>query len=261
MKEMTDIGSWRAWRERSVAEYQGDLALIGLHVIEQRTAVEGLPGLWEPLAPGMPGLKLTASAADGMTINGQAVDGTAVLEAEHTIVRLSDRLTAVATQQPGSEHLLAVYDAEAEAVQRYEGLSFYPHDPDWVVDARFEPADTDRKAAFSHVADHGGQARQHVSPGDIWFQHEGKDYRLTPFASGDELIVIFGDKTNGTETYGMGRMVFATPEADGSVMLDFNRAFLPSCAFSHHFNCPLPPAHNRLPFRITAGEQQVISRD
>ncbi|MFD1136547.1 DUF1684 domain-containing protein [Paenibacillus urinalis] len=258
---MIDILTWRAERERSVAEFQGDLALVKLHFVQGTTTFEDIPGVWEPLASGTPGLKLTAATADGLTIEGKPVDGTVILEADHTIVRLSERITLVATSQPGSDHLLAVYDAKSDAVQEYEGLSVFPYDSSWCMTGTYIQEEEGRTAAFAHVSDQEGAGRMHQSPGDIHFEYEGATYRLTPFASGDALVIVFGDRTNGQETYGMGRMVNVTPEANGTVQLDFNYAYLPPCAFSPHFNCPMPPAHNRLPFRITAGEKQVQFRE
>ncbi|QAY67941.1 DUF1684 domain-containing protein [Paenibacillus protaetiae] len=253
------LEQWREERRRSVAKPQGDLALTGLHLIMAKGAVPGIPGVWEPLAQGQPGLLLTAEAADGLTwdATGQPVEGTVKLEAEREIVRVSDSVTVMATEQPGSDHLLAVYDANAEAVQKYAGISFYPNNPDWIIGGEFAEADK-QTAAFAHVGDAEGKVRHHRSPGVIRFEYGGEFYALTPFASGEALIVVFGDRTNGEETYGLGRMLLIEPDAEGNVQLDFNRAFLPSCAFSHHFNCPLPPAGNRLPFRVEAGEQQVI---
>ncbi len=76
------------------------------------------------------------------------------------------------------------------------------------------------------------------------------------------LLLVFGDETNGSETYGSGRFLFVQLRDDeGSVTLDFNRAFVPPCGFSAQYNCPLPPASNRFPLPIRAGEKNVVFRD
>jgi uncharacterized protein (DUF1684 family) len=89
------------------------------------------------------------------------------------------------------------------------------------------------------------------------FEIEGREHSLEPTGEpGDELFIVFGDATNGGETYGGGRFLYADwPRADGEVVLDFNRAYNPPCVFTPWATCPLPPAQNKLPFRIAAGEK------
>ena len=77
----------------------------------------------------------------------------------------------------------------------------------------------------------------------------------------NEYRTVFSDATNGDTTYSVGRFLHLVPEADGSVVVDFNRAVLPPCAFSYHFNCPIPPQQNRLSIPITAGEKIALSKD
>ncbi|MNW46198.1 Proline iminopeptidase [compost metagenome] len=250
--------AWKKEREQTVADFQGDLALIALHSITEPKEVEGIAGQWAPLEADQPGLTLTASASDGLTIDGLAIDGTITLEADVTSVRISDSITAVATTQPGSNHLLSIYDAKAEAIQGFKGIDSFPYDRKWVVKGRFVQEDNNRTMAFSHIDDAEGNLRYHQSPGDISFTIEDQAFTFTPFLSSGSLIVVFGDQSNGKSTYGLGRMLVVTPESDGGVTLDFNRSFLPPCAFSPHFNCPFPPAQNRLPFEVNAGEKQVI---
>lgn len=257
---MMSLEEWRAYRHQSVTGPQGDLALILLENIQEPTRIDGIPGLWAPSTSASSGLLLTASISDGITVDSHLVDGTVTLETDVSVVRITDTKSAMATEQPGSEHLLAVWDTQTEPVRSFESISAYPYDPQWVIEGAFVAGKQGQTASFAHIADQEGSLRQHRSPGEIEFEIEGVSYRMTPFASGEALIVIFGDQTNGHDTYGLGRMVLVTVNDDGSVVLDFNRAFLPSCAFSHHFNCPIPPRQNRLPFEVKAGEKQVVHR-
>jgi hypothetical protein len=73
----------------------------------------------------------------------------------------------------------------------------------------------------------------------------------------DTFFIVFRDATSGRETYGAGRFLDATAPAKGSrkVVLDFNRAYSPPCAFTPYATCPLPPRQNELPVRIEAGEK------
>lgn len=251
---------WLAYRHQSVTASQGDLALVARHEIREACRIDGLPGIWAPADPDRPGLVLRASASEGIEIDGRLVDGDVRLEADVTIARLSDTVTLTATWQPGSNHLLAVWDSTSQGIRTFSHIDTYPYDPNWVLTGRFEPDDFGKMYAFTHTADTGGRMRLHRSPGVIAFTYEGTTYGLRPFETDGGLIIVFRDGTSGTETYGMGRMLLVKPAEDGSAMLDFNRAFLPPCAFSPHFNCPMPPASNRLPFAIRAGERHVVFR-
>ena len=74
-----------------------------------------------------------------------------------------------------------------------------------------------------------------------------------------ELFFVFKDRTTGEETYGAGRFLYADPPSPDRVVLDFNRAFNPPCAFTPFATCPLPPKQNWLPIRIEAGEKAYAS--
>ena len=95
------------------------------------------------------------------------------------------------------------------------------------------------------------------SPGTVVFMLEGKERRLTPvvYPGSDSLFFVFGDETNGEETYGGGRFLETELPVNGKVRLDFNRATNPPCAFSPFATCPLPPERNLLAFDLRAGER------
>src|SRR5258708_1005922 len=79
-----------------------------------------------------------------------------------------------------------------------------------------------------------------------------KEYRLTPVVEegSPDLFFVCGDQTNRTETYGAGRFLYAAPPQDGYVVLDFNRAYNPPCAFSAFATCPLPAKENKLALKV-----------
>jgi uncharacterized protein (DUF1684 family) len=103
-----------------------------------------------------------------------------------------------------------------------------------------------------------GQLLEMPVYGYLEFEAEGKSHRLA--AIGDEtsetLWFIFADRTSGNETYGAGRFLYSDgmPE-NGKLLLDFNKAYNPPCAFNEYSTCPLPPLENRLDLRVTAGEK------
>lgn len=146
-------------------------------------------------------------------------------------------------------------DLEAETLVNFKGLEYYPIDPAWRVEARFEPYDPPKKVAIPTVL---GTVLQEPSPGALVFEIGGQTYRLDPTGelSDDELFLIFADETNGAETYGAGRFLYVkTPGADGRTVIDFNKAYNPPCAFTPYATCPMPPEQNKLPIKVTAGEK------
>jgi uncharacterized protein (DUF1684 family) len=93
------------------------------------------------------------------------------------------------------------------------------------------------------------------SEGDLVFDLAGKSFRLKTFTDEEGLFVMFQDQTNGKGTYGGGRFVHAPKPTDGVTALDFNKAFNPYCSLNPYIMCPIPPAQNRLPVKVEAGER------
>ena len=147
-----------------------------------------------------------------------------------------------------------VKDSESRALREFDGIENFPVDPRWRIEGVLEPHVPPRTVEITNVF---GDVTHEPSPGALVFEIGGKEYRLDPIAEpGDEeLFVVFGDATNGKETYGGGRFVgVARPDVNGKVVIDFNKAYNPPCAFSPYATCPLPPPQNRLPVAIRAGE-------
>src|SRR5207253_7975497 len=97
------------------------------------------------------------------------------------------------------------------------------------------------------------------TPGALVFEVGGAAHRLDAFLEPGEtdLFVVFGDLTNGKETYGGGRYLYtAPPDGRGTVVLDFNKAYNPPCVFTAHATCALPLPQNRLDLRVDAGEKR-----
>ena len=256
---MEPFEKWKVARHNAVKGPQGDLSLIALHEINAPKSFEGIPGVWEASSnPDMPGLKLTVSRNEQIHVNGCSVEGSIGIIADKTVVDLGNSLTAMATSQPGSLHLLAIWDEDSDALSQFKEIDTYPYDPNWIIQGTFKMNHINKTLHFSHTQDQSGRARIHQSPGEIIFTINGDTFHVRPFVSDNCYVVVFNDQTSGKETYGMGRMLVVTPNVDGTVLLDFNRAFLPPCAFSPYFNCPMPPFSNRFPFAIKAGEKRVL---
>ncbi|HEY1905673.1 MAG TPA: DUF1684 domain-containing protein, partial [Myxococcaceae bacterium] len=149
-----------------------------------------------------------------------------------------------------------IKDPEARARKEFNGIPTFEPSAKWRVTARWEPANPPTEIAVPNVL---GEIERSPSPGTAVFTVDGKEYRLTPVLEEGtpDLFFIFADETNRTETYGAGRFLYAQPAKDGTVILDFNRAYNPPCAFSAFATCPLPPKQNRLALRVDAGEKRL----
>ncbi len=148
-----------------------------------------------------------------------------------------------------------VKNGQSPARLSFRGIDSFSIDPRLRLEARFEPHDPPKTIAVPNVL---GTVDQEKSPGALVFEHQGRSYRLDPvLESGTkDLFIIFGDTTNGHETYGGGRFLYAAPPVNGRTVVDFNKAYNPPCVFTPYATCPLPPPQNRLPIRIEAGEKR-----
>jgi uncharacterized protein (DUF1684 family) len=151
-----------------------------------------------------------------------------------------------------------VRDPEGPARRGFVGIETFPVDPAWRIEARLDPYDPPHTLAVPTIL---GTVSDSPSPGAVVFEVDGKSYRLDAVAEpGDaDLFLVFGDRTNGDTTYGAGRFLYAEAPApddpEHRVVVDFNRAYNPPCAFTPFATCPLPPPGNRLPFAVEAGEK------
>ncbi|GAB3821620.1 DUF1684 domain-containing protein [Pontibacter rugosus] len=153
----------------------------------------------------------------------------------------------------GDKYGVRLWDAESEARSNFTGIERYTVQPEWKLEARLEQNPLPKRIAITNVL---GQTSQEPSPGAVVFTVNGQQHRLDVLEEGEELFIIFADKTNGTETYGSGRYLYIPkPGADGKTTIDFNKAYSPPCAFTGFATCPLPPKQNFLPIAITAGEK------
>jgi uncharacterized protein (DUF1684 family) len=159
------------------------------------------------------------------------------------------------------EHGIRVWDAQSPAIRHFETIEAFPFNPDWVIEARFVASTQPRLVPFEHLRDNG-LTRDLAVPGDILFTLDGVDYALDAFDDDGVMLLVFGDQTNGRDSYGAGRfLTVARGSGEDTVVLDFNRSFAPPCGFSGHYNCPLPPRQNRFARAIEAGEKFPVFRD
>ena len=266
-----ELEQWKAKRLAGLKGEEGWLSLIGLFWLKEGENRFGsaptndivLPDDKAPARAGtlrLAGGKVTLEAApdSGIKSEGQPVNTLELKSDEDgapTMLELGSLSFHIVKR--GERLGLRVKDRENPARAAFKGTDYYPADRKWVINARFEPYDPPKRVPILNVL---GMETEETAPGALAFEVDGRPYRLQALKEkGEEqLFIIFADQTSGKETYGAGRYLYADPPgADGRVTLDFNRAYSPPCAFTKYATCPLPPAENRLPLRVEAGERYL----
>jgi uncharacterized protein (DUF1684 family) len=257
------LAVFRERRALAAVAPRGPLALTNTQWVDQEQTIWGVPGLWAPRTDGGSGLVLKAHASDGIMVDGVLVDGEATVRGKDdenpSEVVFSQSLAGHIIATDGA-YALRVWDANSEGIAHFGGIDAFDYNPDWVITGSWKEIPGGKSVGFEHLKDEG-VARDEVVPGEINFSFEGFEYSIAAFKAGRALQLVFADATNGVSSYSVGRFLFVAPNADGTITVDFNYAILPPCAFSYAFNCPLPPAQNRFPFAIEAGEKNVLARD
>jgi uncharacterized protein (DUF1684 family) len=267
-----DFLRFRQARHTHVTSARGPLALVSTTRIDRECEIDGVPGLWAPLAEGVSGVQVTARLSDGILVDGEAVDssidvvGSDAIAPSTLAFGAGGAVTGTVFPSVDGGYIVRVWDSANDRAESFDRISAYDYDPAWVVTGTFTATDPGRVVGIQHTAD-GDRTHDQLLPGDIDVVISGKSLRLVAFVDDpaeawhptSRLKLVFQDFTTGDTTYDVGRFLEVRPDADGSVVLDFNRAYIPPCAFSDFFNCPMPPAENRLQLAVTAGEKRVLS--
>lgn len=152
----------------------------------------------------------------------------------------------------GDEFGIRVRDLNNPARLNFTGRKWFPVDLNYKLTGKFIPHAEPRTL---QIVSSTGHMLPMSNPGRVEFTLHGQTLSLEAFAAGDkEVWFVFKDKTSAVSTYGAGRFLYAPLAADGTVTLDFNRAYNPPCAFTPYATCPRPPKENILPVEISAGE-------
>lgn len=156
----------------------------------------------------------------------------------------------------GDQVAIRLRDLKSEKRANFPGLTYYPLSPAHRVVATFIPHATPKKIPILNVI---GQMLDMESPGVVAFTINGRKLQLDAVYEDErrlDLFFIFTDPTSRDTTYQAGRYLHAPLPKDGTVIVDFNKAYSPPCAFNEFATCPLPPKQNRLAVRIEAGERR-----
>lgn len=136
----------------------------------------------------------------------------------------------------------------------FAGLDYFEFAPEWQIEAEWQAIDPPMLMEVPNVS---GDLKAVSVAHRAVFSVAGETASLLPMAAGpDEVFFVFRDRTSGKESYGAGRFLKTAAPREGRVLLDFNRAYNPPCAFTPFATCPLPPPENWLPFPVLAGEKK-----
>jgi uncharacterized protein (DUF1684 family) len=153
---------------------------------------------------------------------------------------------------------IIVFDPKSPRFAAYHGLAYFPVDLSYRFVAPLTPNPTPDTVIILSTR---GNQRRALRVGWFDLRIAGRACRLEahrllePGVDESSISIFFRDATTGTQSYEVGRYVDPEPAGDGRWVVDFNNAYNPACAFSPHYNCPIPVKANTLPVPVRAGER------
>jgi hypothetical protein len=190
---------------------------------------------------------------DGFEVNGRKVPPSTTVRIGRYTLRLSHQ----------NFPAVVVLDPESPRLAKGPFPVWFDPEPSARVEATLQPEPPREEIILSTR----GNKRRALRLGKLRFTLLGRELSLTalrllePGTREQSVSIFFRDQTTGHETYPVGRYVDAEPLPDGRYVLDFNRAYNPSCAFSPLYNCPIPPRENVLEVAVRAGERDPGGHD
>jgi len=273
-KELAEEAAWRAARDREMRSEESWLTIAGLFWLEEGENTFGasssslikLPPGRAPLLGGKfikTGPKTTAEAAPGVALfcGGKRIARMELRAGDSTspdTLALGDfRMWVI---RRGDRYAVRLRDLNAPAFKNFPGLDYFPPSAAFRIEAGFVPYSAPKSVQVEAKII---KRSEMVSPGTIKFSLQGREYEFIAFDDEERRthFLVFGDETNGKETYGGGRFLDFQVDAGNRTILDFNRAYNPPCAFTVFATCPLPPNQNRFPSRVEAGEKKYKEHD
>ncbi|MFJ5775242.1 DUF1684 domain-containing protein [Streptomyces sp. NPDC093094] len=250
---------WEAWhrqKDERLAHEHGFLAVTGLHWPDgEPRRFADAPGVWSADDE-----EVTVVLGEGEEL---VVDG-AVVRGQHSFGSVPERGgvdavwgdAVIEVARRGGRHVVRPRHPKHPLRTGFTGTPAYAPDARWVVTGTYTPFAAPRPTTVGAAVE--GLEHVYDAPGEVRFAIGGRALSLTAFDghTPGSLLVLFTDATSGVTTYAADRALHIdAPGPDGSVVLDFNRAVNLPCAYTDFATCPLPPAENRLPVAVEAGEK------
>jgi len=260
---------WRQHREEELKAEDGWLTVAGLYWLKEGVTTIGADKSQVDIAlpPNSAPEKVGALKLENGVVTLQVTDGVQVsvndkivteyvmtFETEKAPAQFKVGSLSLGVIKRSGRYGLRVRDKNSVARQQFKGLAWFPAQARFRVVATFKPNETPTEMTIVNVL---GDELKEKTPGTLSFTLKGQKFVLRPVIEDEKrLFVIFRDLTAGKSTYPLGRYLYADLPKDGKVLLDFNRAENPPCAFTKFATCPLPPRQNYMKIAIDAGEKK-----
>jgi uncharacterized protein (DUF1684 family) len=262
--------AWRETRKADLLRTDGWTTLIGLHWLDpgaHYVGSDGDNGIRLAMGPAHMGMierkgdriRFVPERGVSLTLDGQPLKGSAALRSDAepngpSVLGFDEGQGLVSVIRRGDRYALRVRHAQAATRTRFKGIEYWPGGEDWAIQGRYVANPAGKMIAVANII---GTVEDVANPGAVEFQRGEQTYRLEALDDGaGGLFLVFADRTSGKGSYPAGRFLdAAAPDAQGRVLLDFNKAYNPPCAFTAYATCPLPPPENRLNLEVVAGEK------
>jgi len=263
-----DTQKWREQHETEIKAEDGWLTVSGLFWLKEGTTTIGtgeksnivLPARSAPVTVGSLELKngvVRLRVSDGVVVqvNDKPVqEYVMTFETDKPPDQFKVGSLKLGVIKRGNRYGLRVRDKNSPARLHFKGLKWFPARENYRIIATFTAYDEPKEIRIMNVL---GDELKLKTPGLLTFTLNGQKFELRPVIEDEKkLFIIFRDLTAGKTTYPAGRFLYADLPKDGKVVLDFNRAENPPCAFTEFATCPLPPRQNFMNTAINAGEMR-----
>jgi len=261
-----EVLQWQAMKYESLVRENSWLALAGLYWLNEGRNLIGANPMCEVVLPDRAPTFIGVADFDGKTVRYTAAEGLQVKvngrlakkailksssEAKPTFITWNETLRMALHQHDG-KYAIRVWDNERPERFSLPPLKWFPIDKHFRVPGRYKHYPESQKMDHSDAL---GETVEDRVDGFVTFKFKSKTYKLDASESkSGKLFIKFRDGTSKKETYPPSRYYYTEPVKNGRVMIDFNFAYSPPCAFTPYATCIFAPPQNTLPFRVEAGE-------
>ncbi len=255
------IQQWRQEMEEELKSDAGWLTVAGLYWLAEGVNTVGAAENNRVVLPYGPARLGEIELSDGRAVFRYADSSQSAIElrpdtsGEPTKLKVGESTFWLI--QRGDRSGIRLRDLNSKMRREFTHREWYAVKPAYRITARFDSYGEPRPFQVPSVL---GIPEEMECPGELELVINGETVRIKPVLAEDSLWVIFRDQTSGRTTYGGGRFLYTELPEDGRVVVDFNKAYNPPCAFTPYATCPLPPKANRLSVAVEAGEKNYGER-
>ena len=260
-----NILEWQAKKYDERVRENGWLSLAGLFWLKPGRNLIGSSSVCEVVLPERAPTFIGIAELKGDTVRLQVAEGVPVKINDRSIQKailksnkaekpsfITWNDIRMVVHEYSGRYAIRVWDNKREQRFNFPALKWFPIDKKFQISARYTRYPTPK---LSEQEDTLGGTVEDRLDGYITFKFDGIAYKLDATETDDhKLFIKFRDATNGKETYPPSRYLYTQPVNGNKVVLDFNYAYSPPCAFTEYATCLFASPQNTLPFRVEAGE-------